>query len=234
MEVYFILVNPAIPENVGSSARAMNTMGFKNLRLVNPCDYLNDNARTLAHGSYEILEQAEVFPSLGKALNDIEFSIGTTAKERSAKYDYHHCSKLPEILKRKGQSVNHAALVFGREESGLTNEEISMCDLVTTIPMVASYPSLNLSQAVMIYAYTLAGTSEYQSSKSAIRDETGSYKALKTKIGKILNNTGIRNNPTLFSRIMERIAYLGEDDIHLLHSITNEIILKFKNEDFRP
>ena len=233
MELYFILVNPAIPENVGASARAMNTMGFKNLRLVNPCDYLNEKARILAHGSYEILEHAEVFPSLEKALSDIELSIGTTAKVRSAKYDYHYCNKLPEILKKKRQSVNYAALIFGREESGLTNKEIRKCDIVSTIPMAASYPSLNLSQAVMIYAYTLAGAGEYHVDESAKRDETGSYKVLKAKIGKILDNTGIKNNPTLCNRIMERIADLGEDDIHLLHSISNEILLKFGNGDLR-
>jgi len=124
LNITFILVNPAVPENIGASARAMNTMGFHDLRLVNPCNFLNEKARMLAHGSHSILENATVFSSLEKAVRDIDFVIGTTAKRRSAKEDYYSANLLSGYLAKKGDSISTIAIVFGKEESGLTNEEI--------------------------------------------------------------------------------------------------------------
>ena len=110
----------------------------------------------LAHASIEILEKAVVFPDLSSAVSDLDMRIATTAKNRDARSEFHLNKELPEIIKSKGEQVNTIGLVFGREESGLTNDEIRLCDLASTIPLKENYPSLNLSQAVMIYAYTLA------------------------------------------------------------------------------
>src|SRR5512138_1190124 len=150
-ELYFILVEPAVPENIGAAARAIKTMGFDRLRLVNPQNYPNDKAFHVAHGSRAILEQAEIFPTLKEALQDISFSVATSAKRRSVRFDGHHAATLPALLEAKKRSVTRAAVVFGREESGLTNSEIGFCDLLSYIPMKRKYPSLNLSQAVMLY-----------------------------------------------------------------------------------
>lgn len=230
MNFTFILVNTAVPENVGASARAMNTMGFSNLRLVNPCDYLNDKARMLAHGSHEILENAEVYESLEGAIKDLDFIIGSTAKIRSAQQDYYPVHHLPDLLENKGKSISKIALVFGREESGLTNDEIRLCDLITTIPMKTTYPSLNLSQAVMMYAYFLSGFTSGTDDAINSSLETASLLPLKQRITEILALTPIYKNKTLYHRIMERVAILGEDDIHLLHSITDQILTKLKEK----
>ncbi len=230
MNITFILVNPAVPENIGASARAMNTMGFHNLRLVNPCDYLNENAMMLAHGSQTILQNASIYPSLKEAIQDLNFVIGSTAKKRSAKQDYYSVQQIPGLIDRKGETIENMGFVFGREESGLTNEEISMCDLVTTIPMKAPYPSLNLSQAVMIYAYIASGYSSPKEHTPPAPTIPESYGSLKNRIIDILNQTAIGKNKTLLQRIMERVALLGEDDIHLLHSITHEILPMLKNQ----
>ena len=230
MKITFILVEPAVPENVGSVARAMNTMGFHNLRLVNPCDHLSGKAMMLAHRSQAILKEASVSPSLTEATRDLDFVIGSTAKKRSAKQDYYPAQQIPGLLEKKGKSIRTIGFVFGREESGLTNEEISLCDMVTTIPMTAPYPSLNLSQAVMIYAYILSGYGSPDKDAPSTPPDQDSYLNLKKRIVKILSQTTIGKNKTLLNRIMERVALLGEDDIHLLHSITHEIYSKVKNE----
>lgn len=153
MEIFFILVEPAVPENVGASARAIKTMGFHFLRLVNPCDHLSDKARMLAHGSNDILESAQVYSSLQEAAEGLDLLIGTTANlKRSSKQDYHSSENLAAILAKKAAGLKKVGIVFGREESGLTNEELQLCDMASSIPLAAPYPSINLGQAVMIYA----------------------------------------------------------------------------------
>ena len=157
MEFYFILVEPSVPGNIGSAARAIKIMGFRHLWLVKPCDHLDKEAIKMAHGSTDILKTARIFESLQEALSNIDLVIGTSAKKRTAHEDYIDCSLLPEIILKKGNSIDSSAIVFGREESGLTNDELKKCDIVTHIPMITEYPSANLAQAVMIYAYILSG-----------------------------------------------------------------------------
>ncbi|MBN1987497.1 MAG: tRNA/rRNA methyltransferase [Prolixibacteraceae bacterium] len=222
MEICFILVEPATPENVGAAARALKTMGFASLRLVNPCDYLSPPARWLAHASSDILENATVFHSLEEALHDIDFKIGTTAKKRSVKNDYFPLPDLPDFLTRKKSSLQKTAVVFGREESGLTNEELKLCDLVTTVPLQTSYPSLNLAQAVMLYCYELSKLN-YITTEKANKNEQG-FSALKEKIKTVLHDTGFKENTNIYPRFFERLNFLGEDDIHLLHSFCNKYL----------
>jgi len=227
MKFYFILVEPAVPGNIGASARAIKTMGFTNLRLIRPCKYLNQEAVKMAHGSVDILRNATIYSSLKEATEGIDLLIGTTAKKRSAREDYHKCSDLPGIIRNKGSSFQSTGIVFGREESGLTNAELLECDLVTQIPMNSDYPSLNLSQAVMIYAYVLSElVIEKKETVTVNRDEEG-LNALKLKTDDMLTALGIKDNPTLYHRIMERLILLGEDDIHLLHSVTNKFQEKY-------
>lgn len=223
MQISFILVEPAVPENVGSAARALKTMGFSRLVLVNPCDYLSGPARWLAHGSGEILEHAKVFPSLKEASLNFDFVIGTSAKIRSVKYDYLPLPKLPSFLISKGDTVNNVAIVFGREESGLRNDELKMCDLVTTIPMKTSFPSLNLAQAVMLFTWELSKMQVSEISKEEFNDEE-SLRSLIPKIHTILLNAGFKEESAIFSRFLERTSFLEEGDIHLLHSFCNKLL----------
>jgi tRNA/rRNA methyltransferase len=245
----FILVEPAVPGNVGAAARAIKTMGFRQMRLINPCDYLSREARMFAHASAEILENAEVFGSLSEALSDIDLSIASSAKVKDARLDYHRNTELPGMLKSKGNTVSTVGIVFGREESGLSNNEIRMCDLASTIPMKQVYPSLNLSQAVMIYAYTLAGMAEERNGNQAtmqgdsdrkdrmygqemtatgrekqtlIRNDE-EFRTMMDRSKELLRRIEADRNPALYNRILERIALLGEDDIHLLLSVLSRI-----------
>lgn len=222
MKISFILVEPATPENVGAAARALKTMGFEELILVNPCDHLSNPARWLAHASNDILENARVFDSFEKAIEKFDFIIGTSAKKRSVKNDYFPLPELPKLIKNKGNTVNKIVMVFGREESGLKNEELKCCDVVTTVPLQTTYPSLNLAQAVMLYAYELSKLS-YQTSVAEKRNEE-SFVALKNKIRQILLKTGFKEDSNIFPRFLERLNVLGEDDIHLFHSFCNKFL----------
>ena len=99
MELIFILYKPGVPGNIGAAARAIKTMGFSKLRLIDPpANHLSDEALMMAHGSHDILEKAEVFPSFNLAAHDIDFLVGTTAKKKSAHEDYPEPSEIVKLL----------------------------------------------------------------------------------------------------------------------------------------
>ena len=224
MKIHFILVEPTVPENVGASARAIKTMGFKSLRLINPCNYLDDKAQMLAHGSVKILKNARVFSNLKDALHGIDFVIGTTAKKRLVKNEYYTCPEIYELIKRKSKTVNNTAIVFGRESKGLLNDEVKQCDILSSIPMKRKYPSINLAQSIMIYAYTLSPLVLEKPEIKSKKFEKSQMRVLKENVSRIMKEVGIK--PNVFGRIMERLSVLGNGDIHLLHSLCNKLIEK--------
>ncbi len=212
-----------MPGNIGASARAIKTMGFKDLRLVNPGDHLGPEARMMAHASGEILESAGLFHRLEEALADLDLSIATTAKTRDARVEYLPCASLPEIIRSKGRGLGGIGIVFGREESGLSNHEIRMCDLASTIPLKQPYPSLNLAQSVMIYAYTLAGLAPVTKEMRSMVPDSNAFPTMMERSKGLLKKLEIDRNPALYNRILERIALLEEDDIHLLLSVLGRL-----------
>ena len=222
MQISFILVEPTTPENVGAAARALKTMGFSSLLLVNPCNHLSEEARWLAHASNEILEKAKIFGNLKEAIQGFDFIIGTTAKKRSVKNDYLSLADLHSVLTEKGNTIHKIAVVFGREESGLKNMELKLCDLVTTVPLKTPYPSLNLAQAVMLYAYELSKLN-FKTSTPAKKNKE-SFTALKEKVNTVLMETGFKTNTNIYTRFFERINMLNQDDIHLFHSFCNKFL----------
>lgn len=150
-----ILVAPEHPNNVGAVARAMNNMGFHDLRLVTPCDYLNGGeggARTLAMHSQNILAKAKVYKNLSEAILDKQIVIATTTRIRGQHKHLEVSWNMP-ILFSQFSEKNQIAFVFGRESSGLTNAEIDLCSHIISVPTFGENSSLNLSHAVMIILY---------------------------------------------------------------------------------
>jgi tRNA/rRNA methyltransferase len=231
MTTSFILVNPTVPENIGAAARAIKTMGFSNLRLISPCDYLCEKALMLAHGSHDILKNAMVFGSLADALVDIDFSIATSAKQRWVKQNVINIREINSFIENKGNTINNLAFVFGGEESGLSNENISLCDIVSTINLAEPFPSLNLAQAVMVFAFSLSGL--YQKRNKEFQGESYcmSYKPLKEKVISILHEIGIPSESLVHGRVLERLANTDAQDIKLLHSVTTKIIERLRKKD---
>lgn len=229
MEIHFILVEPAVPENVGAAARAIKTMGFSSLRLVNTKAHLDEKAGWLAHASNEILDNALEFATLKQATQDIDWVIGTSAKKRRVNEDYYPSNKINDLIKAKAGSIQNLAIIFGREESGLRNDELKLCDIVTSVPMKTTYPSLNLAQSVMIYAYTLSQL-EYEEKNPDQKTNRNELNILKSKTKNILSDIGFKKETAIYNRIMERLMILGEKDIHLLLSIEHKIQEKLKND----
>lgn len=230
MHFTFILVEPKVAENIGASARAIKTMGFGSLRLVNPCEYLSGKAQWVAHGSSDILANAEVYDSLDEALEGMDLVIGTTARYRWVKQEYKSIGDLKGLIMDKRESAASVAVVFGREESGLTNEELRLCDITTTVPLKNDFPSLNLSQAVMLYAYELSDIPVRLEESERNDPEIESVRALRERVAAILYLSGISNEDVIFGRIMERLALAGDTDIKLMHSVSAALMKNLKKQ----
>jgi tRNA/rRNA methyltransferase len=223
MEVIFILYRPAVPANVGAAARAIKTMGFSQLRLIEPCNHLGDEARMLAHGSGDILENAGVFDSFSEAVTDLDLLVCTTAKERTAKHDYHSSREIMDLLGRKAGSLGRSGILFGTEESGLPNSLVLKSDLAMSIPMAASYPSLNLAQAVMITAYELSALNLLDKPGQSLSKSGEGWGTLKRQMRLLLQEIGIEEGTPLHHRIIERMSTAGASDIPLFLSVISRL-----------
>lgn len=222
MQLHIILVSPARPENVGAAARAMKTMGFTSLRIVESQAHLQPEAGWVAHGSGEILENAQHFDSLQAALADIDFTVATTARSRARFHYYCTPQELEvQLTERKGW-VNNAALVFGREDSGLTNEELELADLLTGVPMVADYPSLNLGQAVMVLCYQLSSLNQL-AQKEAVQAVPGQLDALRARVSRLLVNIDAQDDQKMADWLQQRLGVLEQRDAAMLHTLLHDI-----------
>jgi TrmH family RNA methyltransferase len=155
-EISIVLMEPLHEGNVGFAARAMKNFGFTRLVLVSPCP-LGDHARSCASHAADVLEQAEemTMDQVFSAHNLLVATTGELSKSvcRSIRMPYSTPKELREQLKDAGGRV---AILFGRENWGLNNQEVERCDLICTIPGSPEYPILNLSHAVAVVCYELA------------------------------------------------------------------------------
>ena len=170
-QIKIVLVEPAGPLNVGSVARIMKNMGLNHLVLVNPqCNPNGEEARKMAVHGVEILEKATIVPTLPEALKGCQRAIATTSLDRSLPTHLENpSSSLPWLL---GYS---AALIFGREDRGLTNVELNYAQRFVRIPSDDAYPSLNLAQAVAICCYELYQTRTMELSGQKARESSENY-----------------------------------------------------------
>ena len=212
-----------MPANVGAAARAMKTMGFSQLRLIQACDHLAPEARLLAHASHDILEKARVFTDLHEASRDLDLVICTTAKGRTAKFEYHSSRDILSLLKKKESELQKVGFLFGSEESGLPNELVLKSDLAMSIPMATGYPSLNLAQAVMVVAYELSPLNVLSKPGKQLHKSREGWSRLKNQATRLLLDSGIPEESPLFNRIMERLATIKAEDIPLFLSVLSRI-----------
>ena len=152
--IRIVLVNTSHSGNIGGVARAMKNMGLTRLYLVAPRDYPNELAVERAVSANDILDAAVVVPTLDAAIGDCQFVVGTSARERRIPWpllDARQCA----VRMAAVSSQQQVAVLFGREDRGLTNEELQVCNLHLNIPTSQAYSSLNLAMAVQIVAYEL-------------------------------------------------------------------------------
>ena len=222
MRITIILVAPARAENIGAAARAMKTMGFSELRIVDSQAHLEPATRWVAHGSGDIIDNIKVFPTLAESLHDVDFTVATTARSR-AKYHYYATPvELVPLLEEKSSWMSHAALVFGREDSGLTNEELALADVLTGVPMVADYPSLNLGQAVMVYCYQLASLIQISQPPVTVSDEN-QLAALRVRADNLLEQLGVADDQKMVDWLQQLLGRLEQRDTAMLHRLLHDI-----------
>lgn len=222
MQLHIVLVAPARPENVGAAARAMKTMGFTSLRIVDSEAHLQPAARWVAHGAGDILDGVQTFATLEQALADVDFTVATTARCRARFHYYCTPQQLLGQLSERSQWVNQAALVFGREDSGLTNEELELADLLTGVPMQADYPSLNLGQAVMVYCYQLSELMNVSAPQEPVANE-GQLKALRQRAEGLLAALEVSDDQKLRDWLHQRLGVLQQRDTAMLHTLLHDI-----------
>ncbi|CAI0966627.1 tRNA/rRNA methyltransferase [Serratia quinivorans] len=222
MQLHIVLVAPARPENVGAAARAMKTMGFTSLRIVDSEAHLQPAARWVAHGAGDILDGVQTFATLEQALVDVDFTVATTARSRARFHYYCTPQQLLGQLSERSQWVGQAALVFGREDSGLTNEELELADLLTGVPMQADYPSLNLGQAVMVYCYQLSELMKVSAPQEPAANE-GQLKALRQRADGLLGALGVGDDQKLRDWLHQRLGTLQQRDTAMLHTLLHDI-----------
>jgi TrmH family RNA methyltransferase len=142
--------------NLAGSVRAMLNMGFWRLRLVQPALFDAYRIAGIAHGSENLLERVEFFDDLPSALADVGYAVGTTARGRTPAFVWQHPREAaPELIRLAATGAAPIALVFGREDKGLTSDQLDHCDRVITVPTSPKRSSLNLAQAVLLVCYEL-------------------------------------------------------------------------------
>src|SRR5437879_1319392 len=153
----FVLVRPRSAGNIGSVARALKNMGFVDLRIVSPSVPPKSRmASSMAVHGGDVLQSAQVFDSLNDAIADRTLTVGTTCRAglyRSAMRMRSLREAVPELVTLARE--NQVAILFGPEDTGLTNREIKLCQRLITIRTAPEYSSLNLAQAVLLVAYEL-------------------------------------------------------------------------------
>jgi len=152
--IRIVLVQTSHPGNIGAAARAMKNMGLASLYLVEPRDYPSGVALGRAASALDILDNAVVVDSLDAAIADCGLVIGTSARSRGIPWPMVDPQECAQKLVLAGRQ-NDVALVFGREDNGLSNEELRRCHFHVQIPANEEYSSLNVAAAVMVLCYEI-------------------------------------------------------------------------------
>lgn len=237
-QVRIVLVEPAGALNVGSVARVMKNMGLSRLVLVNPrCDRLSDEARLMAVHAADVLEAAEETATLTDALQGCQRVIATTGRDDTTLNMVLEPPRtaLPWLVERSKQPAP-AALIFGREDRGLTNEELNLAQRLVYIPSSPVYASLNLAQAAAICCYELnlamhplpqaasAVPAAPTTDLATIDQLEGYYQQLETlllQIGYLHPHTAVSRMKKL-RRLFSR-AYLSGTEVAMLRGILSQV-----------
>ena len=153
-KVRIVLVNTSHPGNIGSAVRAMKTMGLDQLYLVEPAHFPHPKAKEMAAGAGDLLDRVKRVDTLEEAIQDCTLVVGTSARMRTIPWPLFNPKEVAEQIKQTAREET-VAILFGREQSGLTNEELQSCHIHMHIPTDHEYSSLNIAAAVQVVAYEL-------------------------------------------------------------------------------
>ena len=153
-KIRIVLVNTSHPGNIGGAARAMKNMGLAELYLVEPREYPAPRAVWRAAGARDVLANAKIVSSVDEAIKDCGLVIGTSARERRIPWPLINPRECGDKIWKEAKS-HQVALLFGREDRGLTNSELQKCHYHVHIPSNPNYSSLNLATAVQVLSYEI-------------------------------------------------------------------------------
>ena len=224
--IRIVLVEPQGAFNIGSVARVMKNMELSDLALVNPADFKNDEAYKGSVGAKDLLNSAVVFTRVKDALKDTHIVVGTTRRAGKSRRIFCNVEELPgrifPVLSR-----GKAAILFGREDNGLSTDETDLCNLLVNIPANESFPSLNLSHAVAVVGYKLFTCATVCRVPAVLNPaQNTEIEGLLDYMESIFSDMGFFSKGTsdyvipLFRRIFGR-ALLGDEEIknltHIFH-----------------
>lgn len=229
--IRIVLVGTQHPGNIGAAARALKTMGLSRLVLVAPEQYPADEAFRRAAGADDLLAEASVVATLAEAVSDCRLVLGCTARSRRV--------ALEELDPRAAASrvvdfagADQVALVFGRERTGLSNEELQLCHAAVHIQANPEYSSLNLAAAVQVLAYELrvamlAASGQVSAGNGARQEAAASHAQLEgffSQLGETLDDIDFHKGraPDSAMRKLRRLflrADLNEQEVRLLRGI---------------
>lgn len=195
--IYIILSHPITADNIGAAARAIKNMGFSRLRLVSPRRNWRKGAQTLACNAQDVLKNAEIFTTLEEAVQDLNWTVGTTCRIGTRRGKFIGFDRFVEAARGKASKLK-VGIVFGREDKGLSNEELDCCDKLVSLPADEVYPSLNLAQAVMVTVFSLA------SEKLAGVSKIGAFEE---KADALLDKAGVQSALSLMAEALECIGF---------------------------
>ena len=153
--INIVLVETSHPGNIGSVARAMKTMGLSKLSLVNPKDFPSGDANALSGNARDVLDSATIYSSLEQAIKQSTFVYATSARNRSINWPTVNPEKAADQITEQVAGDKEISIIFGREDRGLTNEELQLANFHLEIPANPEYPVLNIAMSVQIVTYEL-------------------------------------------------------------------------------
>src|SRR3569623_343289 len=237
----FILVETSRPGNIGAAARAMKTMGFSELVLVNPriADALvHEEAIAFASGAQDILSAARIVGSIEEALEGCNFAAALSARLRE--FSPPVVSPRALAMQLAGSAEVSAALVFGNERFGLPNEAVAKCNVLINIPANPDYSSLNLAQAVQVLAYEcrMAGIDNsdeeettsiigFRGTPADVAQIEGMYAHLEQALvaSDFLDPANPKKLMPRLKRLFSR-THLETEEVNILRGIANQILRK--------
>lgn len=211
------------------TCRAMKNMGFSQLRIVKGCDRFEPEALKFAVAARDLLETAVVFPDLASAMADCTLTVGTTRRHGKYRQEIFSPPQVAALLRGQVAPDCRAAFVFGREDSGLTTEELSLCRWHATIPTSDQYGSLNLAQSVLLFCYELGKANESAGGGRPLElAKSEEMETLFAHFNNTLGKIGFLNeqNPAHMMRSLRRIffrANLDSREVTVLRGMLTQI-----------
>lgn len=229
--VRIVLSHTSHPGNIGATARAMKTMGLHTLYLVNPKHFPSEEANARASNAMDILQHAITCESLDQSLIDTVFTAAITARPRGLSHDVFDARQGAKELLYYALRQQPVALLFGRENSGLTSEEVSKCQIIIRIPSDPDYSSLNLASAVQIMAYELRMSLSENSAFTCTNNSPAKFneiEALYTHLEELMIDSDFLNpqKPKLLMQRIRRLfarARLEKEEVQILRGVLSAL-----------